>query len=143
MRSSRRETDKSTQEIYATESGIVAQLLVSEGETVECNSDIMVLVDEGEEYDPQKEETPVLKEEPAQEETEKEAHTPVAPAPARIGSSGARVRVSPLAKKIAQEKRNRFSYNPSVGSGRAHREKRCAAVFRKRSGVRACCGWEP
>ena len=55
------ETDKSTQEIYATESGIVAQLLVSEGETVECNSDIMVLVDEGEEYSPQKEETPLLR----------------------------------------------------------------------------------
>lgn len=113
------ETDKSTQEIYATESGIVAQLLVSEGETVECNSDIMVLVDEGEEYDPQKEETPVLKEEPAQEEMEKEAHTPVAPAPARIGSSGARVCVSPLAKKIAQE--NGIDFHiipPSVPGGR-------------------------
>ncbi len=113
------ETDKSTQEIYATESGIVAQLLVSEGETVECNSDIMVLVDEGEEYSPQKEETPVLKEEPAQEEAKKEAHTPVAPAPARIGSSGARVRVSPLAKKIAQE--NGIDFHiipPSVPGGR-------------------------
>ena len=44
------ETDKSTQEIYAAESGIVAKLLADEGQTVECYSDIMVLVDEGVEY---------------------------------------------------------------------------------------------
>ena len=44
------ETDKLTQEIYATESGIVAKLLAAEGETVQCYQDIMVLTAEGETY---------------------------------------------------------------------------------------------
>lgn len=96
------ETDKSTQEIYATESGIVAKLLADEGQTVECYSDIMVLTDEGEEY---KEES-VAVEKPEAKAAPPVAAAPVAavvntaPAPA---VSGARVRVSPLAKKIAQE----------------------------------------
>ncbi|MEF9988737.1 MAG: biotin/lipoyl-containing protein, partial [Christensenella sp.] len=96
------ETDKSTQEIYATESGIVAELLADEGQTVECYSDIMVLIDEGEEY---KEESVAV------EKPEAKAAPPVAAAPvaAVVNTapapevSGARVRVSPLAKKIAQE----------------------------------------
>jgi len=36
------ETEKATQEIFATESGIVAKLLFEEGETVECHEDIIV-----------------------------------------------------------------------------------------------------
>ena len=98
------ETDKSTQEIYATESGIVAKLLADEGQTVECYSDIMVLVDEGVEY--KEEDLP----EKAEETKAQEAASPAAPASASVASAapavvpaGARVRISPLAKKIAKE----------------------------------------
>ena len=43
------ETDKATQDIYATDSGIVGKLLAAPGEKVHINQPIMVLVDAGEE----------------------------------------------------------------------------------------------
>lgn len=95
------ETDKSTQEIYATESGIVAKLLASEGETVECNNDIMVLVDEGETY------TEEAQAAPASAPEEKAAVAvetkPVPAAVPAVQTAGGRVRISPLAKKMALE----------------------------------------
>ena len=117
------ETDKSTQEIYATEGGIVAKLLADEGETVECYTDIMVLIDEGEEYK-EEEEAPVKAEEPKAEEPKVQAAPPAAPAPvpaqaAAPAPAGARVRVSPLAKKIARE--NGIDFHivpPAVPGGR-------------------------
>lgn len=42
------ETDKANQEICATDSGIVGRLLVREGDTVQCNEPIILLLDEGE-----------------------------------------------------------------------------------------------
>ncbi len=97
------ETDKSTQEIYATEGGIVAKLLADEGQTVECYADILVLVDEGEEY--QEEAAPAKKEEPTAKATTAPAPAAAAtPVPVAPAVSGARVRVSPLAKKIAKER---------------------------------------
>ena len=109
------ETDKSTQEIYATESGIVAKLLVSEGDTVPCYTDIMVLVDEGVEY--------VEEDEPKQAaapqaaapvETAKKPATPVPVAPVKAGG---RVRISPLAKKIAKENGIDFHSIPPKAPG--------------------------
>lgn len=118
------ETDKSTQEIYATEGGIVAKLLADEGQTVECYADILVLVDEGEEY--KEEAAPAKKEEPTAAAPATPAPAPAAPAaavtPAPVASaavSGARVRVSPLAKKIAKE--NGIDYHmvpPATPGGR-------------------------
>ena len=96
------ETDKSTQEIYATESGIIAKLLVSEGDTVPCYSDIMVLVEEGEEYKEEDTEQPV--EEP-KKKPEEEAAVSITPKiqMVEVAKQGDRVRVSPLAKKMAKE----------------------------------------
>lgn len=117
------ETDKSTQEIYATEGGIVAKLLADEGETVECYTDIMVLVDEGEEYK-EEEEVPAKTEEPKAEEPKAQAAPPAVPAPAPVQAAvaapaGARVRVSPLAKKIARENGIDFRIvPPAVPGGR-------------------------
>ncbi len=98
------ETDKSTQEIYATEGGIVAKLLVEEGETVECYADIMVLVESGETYveseEPQKEE---IKE--PQKEVEKVVVKEVQKTEVTTVNEGSkRIRISPLAKKVAKEK---------------------------------------
>ena len=44
------ETDKATQEILSTSSGTVAELLFSEGDTVQCFEDYVILIEEGEEY---------------------------------------------------------------------------------------------
>lgn len=113
------ETDKSTQEIYATESGIVAKLLADEGQTVECNADIMVLVDEGEEYReeaaaPAKKEEPVVA--PVTTAPAVSAPATRAAAPSAV-PAGTRVRVSPLAKKIAQEQGIDFRMVPPAIQG--------------------------
>lgn len=92
----RAETDKAVQDIFATESGTVLRLLADCGDTVECQSRIAVLGDEGDVYEPenmsagneQKAETASAK--LAQDRT-------IAPA-----EPAARVRISPLAKRIAK-----------------------------------------
>jgi pyruvate dehydrogenase E2 component (dihydrolipoamide acetyltransferase) len=100
------ETDKSTQEIYAAESGIVAKLLADEGQTVECYSDIMVLVDEGVEYK-EDDDLCVNGEEPKAQASAPAVSAPdYAAEPAVVPAAdvaGTRVRISPLAKKIARE----------------------------------------
>ena len=48
----RAETDKAVQDIFATESGTVLRLLADCGDTVECQSKIAVLGDEGDVYEP-------------------------------------------------------------------------------------------
>lgn len=95
------ETDKSTQEIYATEEGIVAKLFAGEGDTVQCYENLMALVEEGEEY---VEEAEVPK---AKEEVPK-ADAPVTSAETKAVSlpgttKEGRIRISPLAKKMAKE----------------------------------------
>jgi pyruvate dehydrogenase E2 component (dihydrolipoamide acetyltransferase) len=81
------ETDKSVQEIYSTESGIVAELLYQEGDTVQCYEDLIVFIDEGEEYQ------------------KAPRATSVQSASAHIAEQQPvqRIRISPLAKKIAAE----------------------------------------
>lgn len=95
------ETDKSTQEIYATDSGVVAKLLAAEGETVQCYQDILVLTAEGEAYAESGEaaKPAAMEKAPAAEATA----MPVPPAtPHVVSASGIKIRVSPLAKKTAQ-----------------------------------------
>lgn len=94
------ETDKSTQEIYATESGVVTKLLAAEGETVQCGEDILVLTAEGEIYaENGNAAQPAVAEKPAAEiPLVKTAESQVC-----VAATGARIRVSPLAKKTAKE----------------------------------------
>ena len=91
------ETDKSTQEIYATDSGKVAKLLAAEGETVQCYQDILVLTGEGETYAEQPAQKPV----PETLKAEVIVQKPSAAVPAAMDA--ARIRVSPLAKKTAKD----------------------------------------
>lgn len=90
------ETDKSIQEIYATESGVVSGLLAAEGDTVACGVDILEL--DGGTGAAEKKAAPAAAEAP------KSAPAPqvksvAAPAPA---IKTAHARVSPLAKKTAK-----------------------------------------
>lgn len=101
------ETDKSTQEIYSTEAGIVAELLCSEGDTVKTHEPVMVFIDEGEIYSPDggKEdlaETIEMEEVPTQEKApQKVERTPVLQQTVSSGKN--RVRISPLAKRMAKD----------------------------------------
>jgi len=96
------ETDKATQDIYATESGVVGKLLAEQGDKVEIHQPIMILLDEGEEYTEDTAETvPEAKEEKT---TEEAAAKPAAPAVTAVRQTGDRIRISPLARKLAKEK---------------------------------------
>ncbi len=94
------ETDKATQDIYATDSGIVAKLLVKEGDNVQIHDPIMVLVDEGEAFS---DETVMIKkdENVSAEKTVKDfVEKSVVKKPVQTGE---KKRISPLAKKLARE----------------------------------------
>ena len=92
------ETDKSTQEIYATESGVVAKLLAAEGETVQCYQDILVLTAEGETYT----ENSAAEKPAASPKADAVVQKPLADMTSAAVYS-AKIRVSPLAKKTAKD----------------------------------------
>ncbi len=96
------ETDKAAQDILATDTGIVGKLLVDEGNKVQVNEPIMVLLEEGEEALEEKpkndtqslqDETPGKKDQIKQNKTVNTVQN----------IKDERVRISPLAKKIAKE----------------------------------------
>ena len=92
------ETDKSTQEIYATESGVVAKLLAAEGETVQCYQDILVLTADGETYT----ENGAAAKPAASPKADAAVQKPLA-AVTSAAVHSAKIRVSPLAKKTAKD----------------------------------------
>ncbi|WBX83324.1 pyruvate dehydrogenase complex dihydrolipoamide acetyltransferase [Sphingosinicella microcystinivorans] len=109
------ETDKATMEVEAIDEGVVAKIVVAAGtEDVPVGQLIAVLAEEGEAVSapkaakaepkaaapaPKAEEKPQPAPEPAKAETPK----PAAPAPA-AADAGDRVKVSPLARRIAEAK---------------------------------------
>ena len=98
------ETDKSTQEIYATEECIVAKLFVNEGDTVPCHDRLIAFVDEGEEYTEEEEQPAPRAAEQSVESKKKVAPEATSDAPkSPQKSAGGRVRISPLARKMAKE----------------------------------------
>jgi pyruvate dehydrogenase E2 component (dihydrolipoamide acetyltransferase) len=97
------ETDKATMEMEAFDDGILHQLLVAEGAKVPIGGKIAVLLGKGEAPPAEGAEKPAQK-----PETEKSAGQPAAPPlskPPAPAESGGRVKASPLAKKIAAEKK--------------------------------------
>ncbi len=88
------ETDKSTQEIYATESGVVSRLLAEEGDTVQCYQDILLL--DAENGVEEKAEKPA-----PQNKAEVPVQKNISPATVPFKTQGKRV--SPLAKKVAKD----------------------------------------
>ncbi len=98
------ETDKSTQEIYATEEGIVAKLFVDEGDTVPCHDRLIAFVDEGEEYTEEEEQPAPRAAEQSVESEKKVAPEAISDAPKSPQKfADGRVRISPLARKMAKE----------------------------------------
>jgi len=96
------ETDKASQDIFATDTGIVEQLLVEEGAKVQVNEPIMLLLEEGEIVPKEKPKIDAQSgqdESPGKEDRIKEDKT-LYNTQKIIGE---RVRISPLAKKMAEE----------------------------------------
>ncbi len=98
----RAETDKSVQDMFATESGIVYKLMAEPGDTVPCQGKIAMLLDEGEAppADDGATDAPVA---PATACAPVVSGAPVVAATSTSAVQGSRIRISPLAKKMAKE----------------------------------------
>lgn len=94
----RAETDKSVQDIFATDSGTILRILAQEGDTVKCQEPIAVLGEEGELLPEETADAPV-REAPPAAQNRHQVHAAAAAPRMRPGQ----VRISPLAKKIAAE----------------------------------------
>jgi pyruvate dehydrogenase E2 component (dihydrolipoamide acetyltransferase) len=102
------ETDKATMELQAFEDGTVAKLVLEEGQTVPIGQAILILTEDGESVeDAAKADVskPGSSGEPKQEEAPAEDPAPAPAADTKPSSSsgGTKLRVSPLARKLAEE----------------------------------------
>ena len=102
------ETDKATMDFESFQEGTILYIGVEEGKAVPVDAIIAVLGKEGEDFKSLLTETPAASAAPAakaEKPAETIAATPVATAaPVAVASTDARIKASPLAKKIAQEK---------------------------------------
>jgi pyruvate dehydrogenase E2 component (dihydrolipoamide acetyltransferase) len=98
------ETDKATQEVEATQDGVLAKILFPVGTTIPCTYTIAVITSEGEELPaeiPERDEAgsvPV-----ASFDTSSEPKAASVPKSAAVSTSSGPVRISPAAKKLARE----------------------------------------
>ncbi|MFP5435057.1 MAG: 2-oxo acid dehydrogenase subunit E2, partial [Alphaproteobacteria bacterium] len=104
------ETDKATMEFEAVDEGVIAKILVSEGsEGVKVGTVIAIIAEEGEDVSTVAagggEAAPKAGAAPAKAEAEAPAATPKAAAvPAAAAPAEGRVKASPLARRLAQDK---------------------------------------
>ncbi|MBB6429975.1 dihydrolipoamide acetyltransferase family protein [Algisphaera agarilytica] len=101
------ETDKATMELQAFDDGTVAQVSVGEGDTVPVGARILVLAEDGESAEDAVSNAGDASSNgsaPAPEAPKEEAASEPAPAaPVAAAPSGGKIRVSPLARKLAEE----------------------------------------
>lgn len=120
------ETDKATVEVESSASGVVLQFIVDEGAVVPVNAPIAVVGAEGEKVDAPAAAAPPKSEEKADEKpASQSASEPVstsqassAPEPVLSSAEGnGRIKASPLAKKIAQDKNIDLANLEGTGPG--------------------------
>jgi len=112
------ETDKSTQEVYSPVGGTVLSYLVEIGKTIPCQTPIAVIGEPGENIDNLVKGVS-LEEMSSAPEPSQAASTPAVPAPVVSNRPGGRVRISPLAKKLAKQSGiNIFNLAPATPGGR-------------------------
>lgn len=101
------ETDKAVQEIYSNESGRIAKFLVNEGEIAVCQEPLAILAEENEDI------AGLLAEAGAEAPSGAPAAAPAPSSESAVPSAGnghergqgaGRVRISPLARKIAEDR---------------------------------------
>lgn len=115
------ETDKATVELEAFEEGVLLQLVAAEGETVPVGDVIAVLGSPGEAT------APVQRKEPTGAPTRRDSSKPVEAAPEERApvsagaeaaeADGGRVRISPVARRMASESGIDASSLPGSGPG--------------------------
>ncbi len=99
------ETDKATMEVEAVDEGTLGKILVAEGtQGVKVNDIIAILLEEGEDASALAKVTANTNAAQPAATSAPQATAQKQPAPAPIASTGNRVRVSPLAKRLATEK---------------------------------------
>lgn len=109
------ETDKATMEVECFDDGVLIKRYCGEGDEVAVGDPIAAVGEAGEEAPAATTSAPAKAEAPAAPEPVAEAPAPAAPAPAPVveapapvaapaATTGARIKASPLAKKIAAEK---------------------------------------
>jgi pyruvate dehydrogenase E2 component (dihydrolipoamide acetyltransferase) len=96
------DTDKVTQEVEAEASGVLLKIAIAEGE-VEVGKTIGFIGDQGESVAAE-EASAKRVEEPAEEPKREEPKAPAPEAQGSNGSSNGRIKASPLARRIAQER---------------------------------------
>jgi pyruvate dehydrogenase E2 component (dihydrolipoamide acetyltransferase) len=122
------ETDKATMEMEAFDDGTLSEVYVGEGQTVQVGQKLALLLGDGESKAAEsKSSTPASKQPDAQKkpDTEKKAsqskQTEPAPAPQPLkpadAESGARVKASPLARKVAADLGVQLETLPGSGPG--------------------------
>jgi pyruvate dehydrogenase E2 component (dihydrolipoyllysine-residue acetyltransferase) len=99
------DTDKVTQEVEAEASGVLLKIAVSEGE-VPVGRTIAVIGEQGEEValEREAEAEPAPEEEPKQAAASPQSQQDENGRPAPVAQAGARVKASPLARRIARER---------------------------------------
>jgi pyruvate dehydrogenase E2 component (dihydrolipoamide acetyltransferase) len=97
------ETDKATQEIPSTKSGILAKIVAQPGETVQTQEPIAVLTEKGEVLPSDFKVSNLEKAEKTAEKPTQEVVVPGNDEKRPAAGTGTRVRISPIAKKLAQE----------------------------------------
>ena len=125
------ETDKAAQDIFATESGIVGKILVEEGAKVQINEPIILLLDEDESV------TDMVQTANAEPLVEKDMNIKEKATYVPPETQGDRIRISPLARKMAAE--NNISLGmltPSEEGKRIVKDD----VIRYLSGMKAAAG---
>ena len=96
------ETDKATMEMEAFDDGVLKEIYVSDGGVAKVGEKIALVLAEGETADSSATAPAPKSEAPAESQPAKKAEPPPAQAPS--APTGARVKASPLAKKIAAER---------------------------------------
>lgn len=111
------ETDKATMELESYEDGNLLYIGIEEGNSVPVDGVIAVIGEKGADYETllkaheqemagesQEEEAPKQESKPSPQPEKKESQAASTPSPAPVLSDGERVKASPLAKKIAEER---------------------------------------
>jgi pyruvate dehydrogenase E2 component (dihydrolipoamide acetyltransferase) len=111
------ETDKATMDLESFQEGIVLFVAAKKGESIPVNGLIAILGKKGEDYQALLSDAAPAKAETAAPVTEEKTAPKSEPAKVEVVASNSdnRVKISPLAKKIAEE--NNLSVNGLAGSG--------------------------
>ncbi len=109
------ETDKLTNEIEAKESGVLRKILVEEGETVKCLLPVGIIAGENEDISELLKQAGSRVSESEDKEEVMKSEVSAEPQASELAKTGDRIKISPLARKIALQ--GGVSYENIKGTG--------------------------